>query len=112
MNNPRNLEVVKEGAIYNVPTFKVTNEGMADGEGMTIKFCKGNREDESIFRQEGLFTETLIQVAKQYLESVNVGELASRDTAMAITKLDEALLWIGKRASDRELRGVQGTYKK
>jgi hypothetical protein len=112
MNNPRNLETVKEGAIYNVPTFKVTNEGMTDGEGITIKFCKGNKEDESVFRQEGIFTETLIQVAKQYLESVNVGELASRDTAMAITKLDEALLWIGKRASDRELRGVQGTYKK
>jgi hypothetical protein len=43
MNNPRNLEVVKEGAIYNVPTFKVTNEGMTDGEGMTINFCKGNK---------------------------------------------------------------------
>lgn len=112
MNNPRNLETVKEGAIYNVPTFKVTNEGMTDGEGITINFCKGNKEDESVFRQEGLFSETLIQVVKQYLESVNVGELASRDTAMAITKLDEALLWIGKRASDRELRGVQGTYKK
>lgn len=112
MNNPRNLETVKEGAIYNVPTFKVTNEGMTDGEGITINFCKGNKEDESTFRQEGLFSETLIQVVKQYLESVNVGELASRDTAMAITKLDEALLWIGKRASDRELRGVQGTYKK
>ncbi len=112
MNNPRNLEVVKEGAIYNVPTFKVTNEGMTDGEGMTINFCKGNKEDESVFRQEGVFTETLLQVALQYLQSVNVGELASRDTSLAITHIEDALLRIGKRASDRELRGVQGTYKK
>lgn len=112
MNNPKVVEVVKEGASYNVPTYKVTNEGMVDGEGATINFCKGNKEDESVFRQEGMFTETLIQTAKMYLESVNVGEMASRETAMAITKLDEALMWIDKRAADRILRGVQGTYKK
>jgi len=38
--------------------------------------------------------------------------MASRETSMAITKLDEALMWIDKRAQDRALRGVQGTYKK
>lgn len=112
MNNPKVLETVIEGATYNVPTYKVTNEGMVDGEGATITFCKGNREDESIFRQEGVFTETLIMVAKTYLESVNKGEMSSRETSMAITKLDEALMWIDKRAADRILRGVQGTYKK
>lgn len=31
---------------------------------------------------------------------------------MAITKLDEALMWLNKRAEDRALRGVQGTYQK
>jgi hypothetical protein len=106
------LEVVKEGATYNVPTYKVTNEGMTDGDGATITFAKGNKEDETVFRQEGVFTETLIQVCKTYLETVNVGDMASRETSMAITKLDEALMWIDKRAQDRALRGVQGTYKK
>ena len=112
MKNPRIIEPVKAGACYKVPTFKVTNEGIEDGVGAEIKFCKGSKADESIFRQEGVFTETLIQTAKEYLETVNVGELASRETAMAITKLDEALMWLAKRAEDRKLRGVQGTYDK
>jgi len=112
MKNPRQLETIIEGAIYNVPTFKVTDQGLEDGEGAKIVFCKGNKEDSTVLRQEGFFTETLIQVAKQYLESVNVGTLASRDTSMVITKLDEALMWIQKRAEDRKLRGVQGTYQK
>lgn len=111
MKNPKILETVIEGATYNVPTFKVTNNGMEDGAGIQIVFCKGNKEDESVFRQEGLFTETLIQVAKQYLESVNVGAMASRETSMVITKLDEALMWVDKRSNDRKLREVQGTYK-
>jgi hypothetical protein len=112
MKNPKLIETVIEGAIYKVPTFKVTNEGIEDGIGIEIVFCKGNKEDESLLRQEGLFSETLIQTVKQYLESVNVGQMATRETSMAITKLDEALMWINKRAEDRKLREVQGTYKK
>lgn len=112
MNNPRSIETIIAGAAYKVPTYKVTDEGIVDGDGTQIIFCKGNKEDSEAFRQEGVFTETLIQTAKQYLESVNVGELASRDTSMVITKLDEALMWINKRAEDRKIRGVQATYKK
>lgn len=112
MNNPKVIDVVKEGATYLIPTYKITNEGVENGTGANIIFCKGNKTDESIFRQEGVFTETLISVAKTYLESVNKGELATRETAMAITKLDEALMWIDKRTQDRILRGVQNTYNK
>jgi len=112
MKNPRVLETITEGATYKIPTFKVTDNGIEDGEGIEVVFCKGNKEDSSVLRQEGVFTETLVQVAKQYLESVNKGEMATRETSMVITKLDEALMWINKRAEDRKLRGVQGTYQK
>ena len=112
MKNPKSIKAIQPGAIYEIPTYTVTDDGIVDGDPMYINFCKGNREDESFFRQTGIFTETLIQVAKEYLEEVNYGELANRDTAMAITKLDEALLWINKRAEDRKLRNVQGTYQK
>lgn len=112
MKNPKVIETVIEGASYKVPTYLITNEGIQDGEGIQIIFCKGNKEDDSILRQEGIFTETLIQTAKQYLESVNIGEMATRETSMVITKLDEALMWINKRSEDRKLREVQGTYKK
>lgn len=112
MKNPKSIKSIKPGAIYEIPTYTVTDDGIIDGDPLYVNFCKGNKEDSSYFRQTGIFTETLIQVAKEYLEEVNHGELATRETAMAITKLDEALLWIGKRAEDRKSRNVQGTYQK
>lgn len=112
MKNPKVLETHIEGANYVIPTYKITADGIQDGEGQAILFCKGDKSNEEVFRQEGVFTESLIQVSKQYLESVNKGDLSSRETSMAITKLDEALMWLNKRAEDRALRGVQATYKK
>jgi hypothetical protein len=97
---------------FQVPTYFVNDDGIQDGEGLEIKLCRGNKMDENAPRQEGVFTETLLQLCKEYLEGVNKGELASRDTSVAITKIDEALLWIGKRAEDRKMREVQGTYLK
>ena len=111
MKNPKLIETVIAGATYKVPTYKITNEGIKDGAGIEIVFCKGNKENDMVLRQEGVFSETLIQTAKEYLESVNVGQMATRETSMVITKLDEALMWIAKRAEDRKLRGVQSTYK-
>ena len=112
MNNPRIIEEVVAGAAYRVPSYQVTNDGIVDGHGIDIVFCKGDKNDDGRFRQEGVFTETLIQTAKQYLEAVNVGQMATRETSMVITKLDEALMWIAKRTEDRKLRGVQATYQK
>lgn len=111
MKNPKLIETIVAGATYKVPTYKITNSGIEDGSGIDIIFCKGNKEDESFLRQEGVFTETLIQVAKEYLETVNVGDMSTRETSMAITKLDEALMWINKRAEDRKLKGIQATYR-
>lgn len=112
MNNPKLLFAVKPATTYIVPTYVVTNDGIKDGEGMTIKFCKGNKADSTVHRQEGVFTETLIQLAKEYLQEVNQGELKTDDTTQAIIKLEEALMWINKRAEDRKLRNVQATYEK
>jgi hypothetical protein len=112
MKDPQEIVVVTAKSTYEVPTYKVTDEGLIDAEPMLIDFCKGNKADSSVLRQRGFFTESLLAACKKYLEENNVGELQSRDTAVAITKIDEALLWIGKRAADRQRRGVQGTYQK
>lgn len=112
MKNPKVIKTEVSGATYHLPTYKVESEGIVDGEGLQLLFCKGNKEDSSVLRQEGVFTESLLQTAKQYLETVNIGEMATRETSMAITKIDEALMWLNKRAEDRKLREVQGTYQK
>ena len=97
---------------FEIPTYKVTDNGLEDGEPMIIKLCRGDKSDASKPRQEGVFTETLLEVCLQYLQGVNKGELATRDTSITITHIEDALLRIGKRAEDRKRRQVQGTYQK
>jgi hypothetical protein len=106
------LDTVQEKATYQVPTFKVTDNGLEDGEGFLLKFCKGDKSNPEVFRQEGFFTETLLEACAQYLRDNNVGDLQSRDTSIAITAIEDAILRLGKRAEDRKMRGVQGTYQK
>jgi len=111
MRNPRIIEKL-DNWTYSVPLYNVTNEGIEDSTKMIVSLCRGNRKDESIPRQEGMFTETLLQICLEYLQGVNVGELANRDTSIAITHIEDALMRINKRAEDRKLRGVQVTYQK
>lgn len=55
----------------------------------------------------GCQVDTLIEAAKVILEGLNK-EFPCRENATAITKLDEALLWLMKRKLDREKRSVEG----
>jgi hypothetical protein len=61
----------------------------------------------------GAFVETVIAAAKQRIEfyqAANGGKFACRENSIAITKLDEALLWLDKRTREREARNVEGTH--
>lgn len=59
----------------------------------------------------GVHNEDLIAMVICRLEHFNDSPFKSRDNAMAITKLEEALLWLRKRTLGRERRGVEGTNK-
>ena len=89
--------------------------GLATGTGMKIEWQDGplgrgaDRKPAS-----GAFVETILAAAKQRLEfyqTASNGKYACRENAMAITKLDEALMWLDKRTKDREDRGVEGEHK-
>lgn len=57
----------------------------------------------------GVCNEDLISMVICRLEHFQKSEFSSRDNAMAITKLEESLLWLRKRTIGRENRGVEGT---
>lgn len=57
----------------------------------------------------GVYNEDLIAMVICRLEHFQKGPYACRDNALAITKLEEALLWLRKRTIGRENRGVEGT---
>lgn len=60
----------------------------------------------------GVCNEDLIAMVICRLEHFQKSEWACRENAMAITKLEEALLWLRKRTMGRESRGVEGTSEK
>lgn len=73
----------------------------------TIQFQKGARlEDDSV---SGVLDTDLLEIVRDRLSSFQRGEYATRDNAMALTHVEEALLWMNKRVEDRADRGVLGT---
>ena len=60
----------------------------------------------------GVFNEDLLAMVLCRLEHFQKSEFSCRENAVAITKIEEALMWLRKRTDDREARGVLGTYQK
>lgn len=60
----------------------------------------------------GVMNEDLITMCICRLEHFQKSEFACRENAVAITKLEEALMWLRKRTVGREKRGVEGTHVK
>jgi|SRR5690606_34371979 len=60
----------------------------------------------------GVNNEDLIAMVICRLEHFQKSEFACRENALAITKLEEALLWLRKRTIGREKRNVEGTHIK
>ena len=71
-----------------------------------IKFQKGAVKESGI---NGCHNEDLIAIVIDRLKGFQSGNFPCRENAIAITKLEEALLWLNKRTNDRIARGVEGT---
>ena len=59
----------------------------------------------------GISNEALLAVLIDRMRGFQSGQFACRDNAIALTHLEEALMWLQKRTRDRMARGVEGTYK-
>jgi hypothetical protein len=85
-----------------------------DAEGSAVialvRFQKGSRNDPK--SQAGVLDADLLEIVRDRLTAFNKGEFATRENACAITHIEEALMWMAKRADDRAERGVLGTYNK
>lgn len=58
----------------------------------------------------GCQVDTMIETATIIIRGLNQ-KFPCRENSIVITKLEEALLWLGKRKADREQRGVEGHDK-
>lgn len=75
-----------------------------------IQFQHGPRLEEGSI--SGVLDSDLLEMVRDRLKDFNKGEYATRENACAITHIEEALMWLNKRAEDRAERGVLGTSKK
>lgn len=60
----------------------------------------------------GVMNEDLIAIVIDRMRGFQSGEYACRDNEIALTKLEEALMWLRNRTNEREARGVEGTNAK
>jgi len=79
-----------------------------DKNSLSFTIQKGPVKENGI---NGCQIDTVIEAAKIILEGFQK-TVPCRETAVAITKLDEALMWMEKRTKDRSKREVEGTMKK
>lgn len=59
----------------------------------------------------GVHNEDLIAMVVCRLEHFNQSPYRCRENSLAITALEEALLWLRKRTMGREKRGIEGTHQ-
>lgn len=60
----------------------------------------------------GISNEALLAIVEDRLAGFQSGAYACRENAVALTKIQEAMMWLQKRTHDRMRRGVEGTHTK
>jgi hypothetical protein len=104
-----NTEDMKYNAPHNFvvePTVMVVGEESFRQE---IHFQEGPIKECGV---NGVCNEDLIAMVICRLEHFQKSEYSCRENALAITKLEEALMWLRKRTVGRENRSVEGTHQK
>jgi hypothetical protein len=75
-----------------------------------IQFQEGARKDPKAIH--GVTDQDLLEIVRDRLRGFQSGDMPTRETACALTHVEEALMWLNKRVEDRIERNVLGTYEK
>jgi len=75
-----------------------------------IHFQNGARNECDSF--DGLANEDLLEIVRHRLICFQSGAYSSRENAVALTHIEEALMWLNRRVEDRIERNVLGTNNK
>ena len=92
---------MSETNIYNLESFK------SDGDNQQVVFYKLNKDGS---HENGTTLEAMLEVSIARLEDLQF-QYPCRENSLAITKMEEALMWLNKRTEDRTSRGVEGRHE-
>lgn len=80
---------------------------LPDGEEFSIRFQNGPIAENGV---NGLTQEVLLSILIDRLRCFQSGPFSCRENAMALTKLEEAQMWLHRRTRERMARGVEGRH--
>lgn len=92
---------------FDAATNVSANELHDDGDKCTILFQNGPINVEGV---NGVTQEVLLAIVADRLRSFQAGPYACRENEIALTKIDEARMWLQSRTLARMARGVEGTH--
>lgn len=75
-----------------------------------IKFQNGPRKDPNSI--PGVLDVDLLEIVRDRLKGFQSGDFACEQNAMALSHVEEALMWMNRRVEDRLKRQVLGTNEK
>ena len=88
----------------------VSDVGLEAPKETEIQFQNGARKlPDSV---HGILDTDLLEIVRDRLKGFQSGEFATRENALALTHIEEALMWMNKRVEDRIERNVLGTNNK
>lgn len=91
---------------YQLANFRQDSEITPGVSAQEVTFYKMN-EDGSW--ENGTTLEEMLRVSIERLTHLN-GMFPCRENSLAITKMEEALMWLNKRTENRKARGVEGKH--
>ena len=111
------MKILREGHRYELENFE-----NKESKGQEIQFIEKAEqtsisssdsviETKLVTINDGTTNEEVLEVLINRLQVLSA-KLPSRETSIAITKLEEALMWLNKRTADRVKRNVEGTHQK
>lgn len=104
------MEIRVDGHTYEMSNFENKSE-----KGQILQFIhkepisEGSKELKTVC--DGTTNEEVLEVLINRMNYLQ-GKFPCRENALVITKLEESLMWLNKRTSDRLKRNVEGTNQK
>lgn len=84
-------------------------KGMLKQVECSIEFQNGPIKEAGV---NGISGEALLAIVEDRLKDFQAGQYACRENACALTKIQEAMMWLHRRTNERLQRGVEGTMQK
>lgn len=109
LNQSLKVEAIGDAGAGGANTSYLISPTTGNASGLRIDFHSGPVGEAP---PKGLTNESLLAVIEDRLIGFQAGQFACRENAIALTKIQEATMWLQKRTRDRDNRGVEGSLQK